>query len=91
MVDCECAKEPSESKENQDCYDIEHCQHDSLSLGVLLCVLVALRGVTNHNADDSQEDEDIEDEDGSDWSKEGSIEYYTMANEAAAEKKRINN
>ena len=91
MVDCECAKEPSESKENQDCYDIEHCQHDSLSLGVLLSVLVALRGVTNHNADDSQEDEEIEDENGSNGSEEGSVEYNSVANKTAAEKRRSNN
>ena len=88
-MDCECTEKPSESKENQDCYNVEHCEHDALSLGVFLRVLVALRGVTNHNTDDNQEDEEIEDEDSSNWSKEGSIEYNTMAYETAAEKREI--
>lgn len=88
-MDCECTKKPSESKENQDCYNVEHREHDALSLGVFLRVLVALRGVTNHNTDDNQEDEEIEAEDGSDWSKEGSVEYNTMAYETATEKREI--
>ena len=83
-MDCECSEQPSESKENKDCYNVEHCQHDALSLGVFLRVLVAPRGVTNHNADNNQEDEEIEDEDGSNRSKEGGVEYNTMAYETAA-------
>lgn len=55
---------------------------------MFLRVLVALRGVTNHDADDNQEDEKIEDENGSDWSKEGGIEHNTMAYETAAENER---
>ena len=86
-MDCECTKQPGQSKENEDGYNVEHREHDALSLGVFLCVLVALRGVTNHNADNNQKDEKTEDEDGSNWSKEGGIEHNTMAYETAAERK----
>ena len=39
--------------------------------------------MTNHNTDDSQEDDQVKDKDSSDWSEEGSIEDDVMAYETA--------
>ena len=56
---------------------------------MLLSVLVALRRVTNHNTDDSQEDEEIEDENGSNGSEEGSVEHNPVAYKTAIEKRIV--